>query len=198
MASVVAVHEVILIANSEGHLAADVRPLVRFNVSVIVEQDGRREQGYAGAGGRFTLPELVKNDKPLALAREAVRQALHLNQISLLGHSYGGVLAQAYALKYQKNLSHLILASTFGRGTDRDRCRLPMPGQKSPEGCAPLVIQVHRVRDRPEISDSRPFDPGPERALVELEQQRARLPGADSVMLNAVDHQLGLGAAECS
>ncbi len=59
MASVVAVHEVVLIANSDGHLAADVRPLVRFNVSVIVEQDGRREQGYAGAGGRITLPELV-------------------------------------------------------------------------------------------------------------------------------------------
>jgi TldD protein len=76
MASVVAVHEVVLIANSDGHLAADVRPLVRFNVSVIVEQDGRREQGYAGAGGRFTLPDLVKDDKPLALAREAVRQAL--------------------------------------------------------------------------------------------------------------------------
>jgi len=76
MASVVAVHEVVLIANSEGHLAADVRPLVRFNVSVIVEQDGRREQGYAGSGGRFTLPELVAGDKPLALAREAVRQAL--------------------------------------------------------------------------------------------------------------------------
>jgi TldD protein len=76
MASVVAVHEVVLIANSEGHLAADVRPLVRFNVSVIVEQNGRREQGYAGAGGRITLPELVAADKPLALAREAVRQAL--------------------------------------------------------------------------------------------------------------------------
>ena len=76
MASVVAVHEVVLIANSEGHLAADVRPLVRFNVSVIVEQNGRREQGYAGSGGRFTLPELVNGDKPLQLAREAVRQAL--------------------------------------------------------------------------------------------------------------------------
>ncbi len=76
MASVVAVHEVILVANSEGQLAADVRPLVRFNVSVIVEQNGRREQGYAGAGGRITLPELVAGDKPLQLAREAVRQAL--------------------------------------------------------------------------------------------------------------------------
>jgi TldD protein len=54
MASVTAVHEVILVANSDGELAADVRPLVRFNVSVIVEQNGRREQGYSGCGGRFS------------------------------------------------------------------------------------------------------------------------------------------------
>ncbi|MEO7775732.1 MAG: metalloprotease TldD [Steroidobacteraceae bacterium] len=76
MASVTAVHEIILIAASDGSLAADVRPLVRFNVSVIVESNGRREQGYAGAGGRYSLAELVANDRPLELAREAVRQAL--------------------------------------------------------------------------------------------------------------------------
>ncbi|MET0293107.1 MAG: metalloprotease TldD [Steroidobacteraceae bacterium] len=76
MASVHAVHEIVLIANSEGRLAADVRPLVRINVSVIVEQNGRREQGYAGAGGRYTMAELVEGDRPFKLAREAVRQAL--------------------------------------------------------------------------------------------------------------------------
>src|SRR5262249_55034221 len=75
-ASVTDVHEVVLIATSDGELAADVRPLVRFNVSVLVEQNGRREQGYAGTGGRFSLAELVASDRPLALAREAVRQAL--------------------------------------------------------------------------------------------------------------------------
>src|SRR6201987_2131257 len=75
-ASLVAVHEVVLIATSDGELAADVRPLVRFNVSVLVEQGGRREQGYAGAGGRFSLAELVAGERPLGLAREAVRQAL--------------------------------------------------------------------------------------------------------------------------
>ncbi|MBK7252137.1 MAG: metalloprotease TldD [Gammaproteobacteria bacterium] len=76
MASVTAVHEVVLVANSEGQLAADVRPLVRFNVSVIAEANGRREQGYAGAGGRISLDELVAGGRPLAIAREAVRQAL--------------------------------------------------------------------------------------------------------------------------
>ena len=58
-----AVHEVILIATSDGELAADVRPLVRFNVSVLVEQNGRREQGYAGCGGRFSLAELVAGER---------------------------------------------------------------------------------------------------------------------------------------
>jgi TldD protein len=76
MASVHAVHELILVASSDGVLAADVRPLVRMNVSVIVEHAGRREQGYAGCGGRYTLDELVANDRPLILAREAVRQGL--------------------------------------------------------------------------------------------------------------------------
>ena len=44
---------------------------------------------------------------------EAVREALRVDKISLLGHSYGGTLAQAYALKYQEHLSHLVLSSTW-------------------------------------------------------------------------------------
>jgi len=76
MASLAAVHEVVLIASSDGTLTADVRPLVRVNVSVIVEHDGRREQGYSGGGGRFGLNELLEGGDPLAHGREAVRQAL--------------------------------------------------------------------------------------------------------------------------
>jgi TldD protein len=101
MASVTAVHEVILIANSDGELAADVRPLVRFNVSVIVEQNGRREQGYCGCGGRFSLSDLVAGDRPLQLGREAVRQGLvNLESIAapagpmtvVLGPGWPGIL----------------------------------------------------------------------------------------------------------
>jgi len=76
MASLVGVHEVVLVATSDGTLAADVRPLVRCNVTVIVEQNGRREQGYSGGGGRFSLEELLEGDRPLRFVREAVRQAL--------------------------------------------------------------------------------------------------------------------------
>ena len=68
--------DTVLVARSDGVAAADVRPLVRFNVQVIVEQDGRREQGYAGAGGRYGYEELLSGDKPMAVAREALRQAL--------------------------------------------------------------------------------------------------------------------------
>ena len=75
-ANLMAVHEIVLIANSEGDIAADVRPLVRLNVSVVVEQNGRRERGSCGAGGRYSLADLVGGGKPLQLAREAVRQAL--------------------------------------------------------------------------------------------------------------------------
>jgi pimeloyl-ACP methyl ester carboxylesterase len=42
-----------------------------------------------------------------------VRKELNLGKVALMGHSFGGVLAQAYALKYQQNLSKLILCSTF-------------------------------------------------------------------------------------
>ena len=76
VASLAAVHEIVLVAASDGTLAADVRPLVRMNVSVIVEQDGRREQGYAGTGGRHSLQDFVAGDRPMRLAREAVRQAI--------------------------------------------------------------------------------------------------------------------------
>jgi TldD protein len=53
MASVAGTWEVVLVARSDGQMAADVRPLVRVSISVIMEEKGRREQGSAGGGGRF-------------------------------------------------------------------------------------------------------------------------------------------------
>jgi TldD protein len=55
MASVAAEHDVVLIARADGTRAADVRPLVRVSVTVIAEQNGRREVGSGGGGGRFSL-----------------------------------------------------------------------------------------------------------------------------------------------
>lgn len=76
MVSLVGTHEVVLVARSDGTLAADVRPLVRFNVSVIAEQNGRREQGTMGGGGRYDYSEFVTSNAAVELSKEAVRQAI--------------------------------------------------------------------------------------------------------------------------
>ena len=68
--------DMVLVAASDGTLAADIRPLVRFNVSVILEHEGRREQGYAGGGARADLSYFLDDDRPMEYAREAVRQAV--------------------------------------------------------------------------------------------------------------------------
>ncbi len=75
IASLAGVYEVVLVQATDGTLAADVRPLVRLNVSVILEKDGRREQGYAGGGGRGDYSLLTGNGRPLQIAAEAVRTA---------------------------------------------------------------------------------------------------------------------------
>ena len=74
--SLAGVHEVVMVANTDGTLAGDVRPLVRLNVSVIVEQNGRREQGSSGCGGRSGYEMFLEGERAFEHAREAVRQAL--------------------------------------------------------------------------------------------------------------------------
>jgi TldD protein len=76
MASLTASHETVLIAASDGTRSADLRPLVRMDVTVIVEQAGRREQAHAGAGGRGAYAQFFGGEQPEELARAAVRQAL--------------------------------------------------------------------------------------------------------------------------
>ena len=56
--------DTVFVVRSDGVLAADIRPLVRVNVQVIVEQNGRRESGYAGGGGRFDYAELFSGRRP--------------------------------------------------------------------------------------------------------------------------------------
>jgi TldD protein len=75
MASLAGEYEVVLVTRSDGVMAADVRPLVRLSVQVIAEEDGRREQGSSGGGGRFDYAyftdELLQD-----YARKAVHQAV--------------------------------------------------------------------------------------------------------------------------
>ena len=93
--------DTVLVARSDGAIAGDVRPLVRFNVQVIVEQNGRRESAVSGYGGRYGYDELLGGERPERCAREALRQALvNLDAVDapagpmpvVLGNGWPGVL----------------------------------------------------------------------------------------------------------
>ena len=75
-ASLSGCYEVVLIANSDGRVNADVRPLVSIHVSVIVDDNGKRESARSGGGGRGSYQMFYDNDMAVKFAKEAVRQAL--------------------------------------------------------------------------------------------------------------------------
>lgn len=81
-------------------------PLARTNKIIFIDERGSGRSEKLEDVSQYTVENMVEDI-------EAVRQALNLGKISLFGHSFGGVLAQAYALKYQSNLTHLILGGTF-------------------------------------------------------------------------------------
>lgn len=93
--------DIILVVNAEGRLAADIRPLIRLNVSVIAEQGKQREQGFAGGGARIGYEYFLENDRASQYVRDAVRQAiLNLDAVPapagtmpvVLGPGWPGVL----------------------------------------------------------------------------------------------------------
>jgi TldD protein len=75
MVSLVGVHETIVIATHDGLVSGDVRPLIRMNVSVIIEQNGRREKGGHGGGARTDYSYFLEENRAMEYAREALRQA---------------------------------------------------------------------------------------------------------------------------
>ena len=104
-AALSSIYEEVLVVATDGTLAADIRPLVRLSISVLVEEDGKRERGSCGSGGRFGLDwffEVVNGDiRAVNFAKEAVRQALvNLSAVAapaglmpvVLGAGWPGVL----------------------------------------------------------------------------------------------------------
>ena len=104
-AALSSIYEEVLVVATDGTLAADIRPLVRLSISVLVEEDGKRERGSCGSGGRFDLDwffEVVNGDiRAVNFAKEAVRQALvNLSAVAapaglmpvVLGAGWPGVL----------------------------------------------------------------------------------------------------------
>jgi proline iminopeptidase len=91
---------------SHDYLLPYLIPLAKSNRLIFLDERGSGRSEKLEDPSGYTVENMVED-------LEAVRVALGLGKINLLGHSYGGVLAQAYAFKYQDNLSHLILCSTF-------------------------------------------------------------------------------------
>lgn len=90
--------------NHLGYRAFDA--LAKDNKIIYYDAFGRGKSDTAKVVNEYTLARDIEDI-------EGLRIALKLNRINVLGHSYGGLVAQGYALKYPQNVSHLILADTF-------------------------------------------------------------------------------------
>jgi TldD protein len=100
MAGLASEYDVVMVARADGTLAADVRPLVRLSITVIAEQNGRREMGSGGGGGRFGLAyfddaqiETYVNDAvSAALTNLESRPAPAGEMVVVLGPGWPGIL----------------------------------------------------------------------------------------------------------
>lgn len=100
MASIAGEYEVVMVARSDGVMAADIRPLVRVSIQVIAEQNGRREQGSSGGGGRFdysyfsdeVLQDFAEKAVHQALVNLDARPAPAGNMTVVLGSGWPGIL----------------------------------------------------------------------------------------------------------
>jgi proline iminopeptidase len=101
-------------------------PLARHHRLVFIDERGSGKSAKLEDARLYTVENMVED-------AEAVRQALHLGRVALLGHSYGGVLAQAYALKYQSHLSRLLLCSTFSSTKALNQVFVRMKEKMAPE-----------------------------------------------------------------
>jgi proline iminopeptidase len=101
-------------------------PLMRTSRLVFIDERGSGKSSKIEDAKQYTIANMVEDI-------EAVRQALGLGKISLLGHSFGGALVQAYAFKYQKNLSHLILGSTFASTKELNQALAKMKAEMDPK-----------------------------------------------------------------
>src|SRR4051812_4650358 len=111
---------------SHDYLLPYLLPLMRTHKLIFIDERGSGRSSKIEDVKQYTVANNVEDI-------ENVRNALGLGKIALLGHSAGGVLAQAYALKYQQHLSHLILGSTFASTKELNECLAAMKANMTPE-----------------------------------------------------------------
>jgi proline iminopeptidase len=111
---------------SHDYLLPYLLPLMRTHKLIFIDERGSGRSSKIEDPKQYTVGNMVEDI-------ENVRNALGLGKIALLGHSAGGVLAQAYALKYQQHLSHLILGSTFASTKELNECLAAMKANMTAE-----------------------------------------------------------------
>jgi proline iminopeptidase len=116
---------------AHDYLMPYLLPLARSNQLIFIDERGSGRSEKLEDPAQYTVENMVEDV-------ESVRQALHLGKISLMGHSFGGVLAQAYAFKYQQNLTHLVLGGTFYSTTEMNKVLAEEKRSMPPEALAKL------------------------------------------------------------
>lgn len=122
-------------------------PLARHNRLIFIDERGSGRSQILEDSTQYTVENMVEDV-------EAVRKGLGLGKMSLLGHSYGGVLAQAYALKYQEHLSHLILCSTFPSTSQMNEVFKKMRTRMSPE----LANRIDKMEKEGLFGHGKPYE----------------------------------------
>ncbi len=111
---------------SHDYFLPHLIPLARTNRLVFIDERGSGRSEKLDDPKQYTVEGMVAD-------LEAVRRALALGRINLLGHSFGGVVAQAYALEHPDQLKHLVLASTFHSTKALNDVFVKMKEKMSPE-----------------------------------------------------------------
>jgi proline iminopeptidase len=122
-------------------------PLARHHKVIFIDERGSGKSQKLEDRSAYTIENMVEDV-------EAVRQGLGLGKIDLLGHSYGGALAQAYALKYQRNLNHLILASTWSSSAALNDVFVRMKQNMAPE----LRARIDRLEAQGLFGQGKPYE----------------------------------------
>lgn len=124
-------------------------PLARAHRLVFLDQRGSGKSQKLDDPRGYTIEAMVED-------LEAARKALKLGRIDLLGHSFGGVLAQAYALRYQQHLKHLVLASTFASTKALNAVFVKMKERMAPE----LRERIEAAERKGLFGQGKPFERG--------------------------------------
>ncbi|MCY3879196.1 MAG: metallopeptidase TldD-related protein [Rhodobacteraceae bacterium] len=175
------------ILRPDGALMRDRRPMVRLNVSVIVEENGERHSGYAGEGGRYSLLSLTEPHLWQGLAKEALR-------IALLGLSAEPAPAGVFDVVLGPGWPGILLHEAVGHGLEGDFNRKQtsafagLMGQRIAAGGVTVVDDGTIADRRGSISVDDEGTPGQTTTLIEdgilvgymQDRQNARLTGVQS------------------